>query len=162
MNKIRFKFKRWRRDSNPRHLVMQPTLRAGPLPTWIRHHWKRHVEDLNLRHQRCSRFQGECLKPLSQHGKLVDVMGFEPTRRLYLMSLRSALLTALSVRETNAHKAHIHSTKVFGSCWGVIGYFLPQYLVLKSNECTQNVAHLHPLSSVFWKISLFCAEKQKN
>lgn len=48
------------------------------------------------------------------------MMGFEPTRRLYLMSLRSALLIALSAQESNAHKAHIHPTKVFGSCWGVI------------------------------------------
>ena len=48
-------------------------------------------------------------------------MGFEPTTRLSCCkSLRSALLIALSAQESNAHKAHIHPTKVFGSCWGVI------------------------------------------
>ena len=49
------------------------------------------------------------------------MMGFEPTTHLSCCkSLRSALLIALSAQESNAHKAHIHPTKVFGSCWGVI------------------------------------------
>ena len=45
------------------------------------------------------------------------MMGFEPTTHLSCCkSLRSALLIAHSARESNAHKANIHPTKVFGSC----------------------------------------------
>ena len=68
-----------------------------------------------------SRSTTEPHPPFGFYLSIGRMMGFEPTTRLSCCkSLRSALLIALSAQESNAHKAHIHPKKVFGSCWGVI------------------------------------------